>query len=292
MSLLSAQRLLRPPTHSHLYGNEGYGGGGASERQISESQFSSQRSSQDGSVSRFSHSGRPPRSRSNDDARALAAVTKRVADHESALADQSWTIKRLEQKLDASLEAQATLRDQLIEQRGAISELRSMPEMMCSLVAGLRQQISDGQAAQEESTRSLINAEFGRVRASFMLNESQASASQRSLLATSTSQRSLGLPPSSSQRAFLAPSASPPSERVQLMSGASPMPPEHSAAKSGGGRSNATVGRKRRLHAGYDNDEPQVLYRVRRSNPSRLPCPYLLIAHPCPCLPISDTVRV
>ena len=98
-----------------------------------------------------------------------------MCEQEKTLASQNATIKRLEAKLDASLTEQVTLHEQVAQHRATLDDLRSVPEMMRSLVSGLRQQLAESQASQADATRKEIANEFGRMRAALLLTSHHGS---------------------------------------------------------------------------------------------------------------------
>ena len=149
MSLSAAQRLLRPSSNVGGSARHALGLGGAASQRSE-----SQRSDESGFTSARSHTGgggatgkplllAPPGfgTASNYGGGAEhSALCRRVQDHQAALTEQAALIKRLEAKLDRSLEAQSQFRQQveheLADVRGAL------PEMMRTLVGSLRDQIT------------------------------------------------------------------------------------------------------------------------------------------------------
>lgn len=84
----------------------------------------------------------------------------------------SQALRRLEQKLDHSLQAQGQLREQLAleremrtQDRRALDDLRtSLPEMMRTLCSGIQDQIALAQGGRDESLRAMLAAELGCMR--------------------------------------------------------------------------------------------------------------------------------
>ena len=135
MSFSSASRLLRPSGSSRY--DMGFGvhptvshGLHAPASQRSESQRSSQDEAGTRSVRSTSHHGGcKPSLLSYPSASPFAAaehiaLTKRVTDQDARIAEQSALIKRLEAKLDRSLEAQGALRAKIEHDLAT-----AMPEM-------------------------------------------------------------------------------------------------------------------------------------------------------------------
>jgi hypothetical protein len=154
MSLSAAQRLLRPSPGLGPARHASLSHGLASASQRSESQRSDDSGLGPRSVRSSSTAAAPSKSLLFPSAAFAgaehAALSKRVADHQALLLEQAATIKRLETKLDQSLEAQSQLRasleHDLADVRGAL------PEMMRDLVAGLRQQMHEAARAQADDT--------------------------------------------------------------------------------------------------------------------------------------------
>ena len=198
----------------------------------------SQRFSSQGSQSQRNE----PSSFSDQVTSAIGAVAKRLSEHEHTIVEQGEVIKRLEAKLDTSLENEAALRDQLAQHHTrleALEELKRVPETLKTLVAGFHTQMQDALDAQAIGTRQLLQAELGRFRSSLLEQPSPGpavSSAPASLHPTSRSQAVAAISPSS----LAQPLASPPA------------PPSRSGCSTGnamsGRRTNQTVGaRKRKL---------------------------------------------
>ena len=159
MSLLAAQRLLGGGHHG-VGGSARHASYAASETasQPSESQLSIDSTAAGGAGALSVRKSLFGVHQREGDHRA---VVLRVAEHTQQLTEQGSLIKRLEAMVAQSVEAQAKLSRELDEWKRA-------PEMMQTLVAGLRQQLQEVQASQAETTRAMINTEFASIRQSLL----------------------------------------------------------------------------------------------------------------------------